>query len=249
MQGFETNITSVEISLTDKCNRSCSFCPQTFDSFQNLYTDKFIEYKTLVNIKNQLDQFSHKPLISLAGFGEPLLYKKIVNAVKLFDDYKIIIFTNLDNTKLLYQIDQENVFIFGNLYDESRETHYIELLNKLTKSKFTYVKHWEADLERYQNRNKLFDYLGKEEDLSKPCNHPISSLMIDHLGNIILCCNDWYRSNIFGNINDSTILNIINGKYKKIAQLINGNRNNYEFCVGCNQKFSNTLSSKFERMF
>ena len=123
MQGFETNITSVEISLTDKCNRSCSFCPQTLDSFKNLYTDKFIEYKTLINIKNQLDQFSNKPLISLAGFGEPLLYKKIVNAVQLFNDYKIVIFTNLDNTKLLYQVDQENVFIFGNLYDESRENH------------------------------------------------------------------------------------------------------------------------------
>ena len=95
MQGFETNITSVEISLTDKCNRSCSFCPQTFDSFQNLNLNKFIEYDTLVNIKNQLDQFIHKPLISLAGFGEPLLYKKIVNAVQLFYDYKIVIFTNL----------------------------------------------------------------------------------------------------------------------------------------------------------
>jgi|SRR6056300_863806 len=241
MQKIELNITSVEISLTDLCNRKCSFCPQVFSEFQNLYENKFIKFETLINIKKELDKFDTKPLISLAGFGEPLLYKKIIDVIELFKDYEIIIFTNVDNKNKLLKIDKKNVFVFANLYDEEKEEEYLHILKKLNHSKYYIVKHWLANKDRYQNRNKIFNDLGKEEDKVLPCQQPYTNVMIDHLGNVILCCNDWYRSNIFGNVNENSLFEILSGDYAKIANDILKNRMNYEFCNGCNYKSNKSL--------
>ena len=75
---------AAEISLTDYCNRACSFCPQVMPEFQNLYKNKMMEFSTLENIKRDFEKFDKRPLIILAGFGEPLLYKKIDHVLDLF---------------------------------------------------------------------------------------------------------------------------------------------------------------------
>ena len=68
--------TWIELSLIDACNRKCVFCPKSNesvapDTFQKM--SKLIIYK----IHDDLNSLGFKGIISLAGYGEPLLHKDI----------------------------------------------------------------------------------------------------------------------------------------------------------------------------
>ena len=225
---------AAEISLTDYCNRACSFCPQVMPEFHDLYKNKMMEFSTLENIKRDFEKFDKRPLIILAGFGEPLLYKRIDDVLDLFSEYEILMFTNMDNKKKIP--DRENVMIIGNIYDQENETEYMSILNNLKHSRFSYIKHYEAEKDRYQNRAGLFPEYGKDWWKEQPCRLPTNNLYIDHLGNVLLCCNDWFRDNIFGNVNQKSLFEIIDKEYLAIAKKINANRQNNEFCKDCTYK-------------
>lgn len=225
---------AAEISLTDYCNRACSFCPQVMPEFHDLYKNKMMEFSTLENIKRDFEKFDKRPLIILAGFGEPLLYKRIDDVLDLFSEYEILMFTNMDNKKKIP--DRENVMIIGNIYDRENETEYMSILNNLKHSRFSYIKHYEAEKDRYQNRAGLFPEYGKDWWKEQPCRLPTNNLYIDHLGNVLLCCNDWFRDNIFGNVNQKSLFEIIDERYISKAKAININRQNNEFCKDCTYK-------------
>ena len=52
----------------------------------------------------------------------------------------------------------------------------------------------------------------------------------------MLCCNDWFRNNIFGNVNENSLFEIIDERYISKAKAININRQNNEFCKDCTYK-------------
>jgi len=72
-------LSSIEINPIDICNRSCSFCPRG-QGFVN--TKSQISLETIEAINKSLQELEYKGTITLAGFGEPLLHKKLKNYVQ-----------------------------------------------------------------------------------------------------------------------------------------------------------------------
>ena len=73
--------TWIELSLIDVCNRKCVFCPKSDDKVAP-DTHQKMSSKIIDKIHDDLSEMGFKGIISLAGYGEPLLHKNISYIVK-----------------------------------------------------------------------------------------------------------------------------------------------------------------------
>jgi sulfatase maturation enzyme AslB (radical SAM superfamily) len=97
--------TWVELSLIDVCNRKCTFCPKVDpkvapDTFQKMSRE------IIDKIHDQLEAINFDGTISLCGYGEPMLHKKINSIIsKLSEVASVEIVTNGDtlNSKKLQE--------------------------------------------------------------------------------------------------------------------------------------------------
>jgi radical SAM protein with 4Fe4S-binding SPASM domain len=104
-------LTNVNVELTNRCNKKCWICgrrkaDRKYPDLVLKYGD--MDYKLVEKIANQMPE---RVVVQLHNNGEPLLYPRFGNAVKLFKDNNNI--TNIvTNGKLLVKKADE---IIGNL--------------------------------------------------------------------------------------------------------------------------------------
>ena len=78
--------TWVELSITDLCNRKCVFCPRVDpDVYPN--NDEEISLKLYEKIMVELAYYGWEGAIAYAGFGEPLLHRKLLDLVLMTKMY------------------------------------------------------------------------------------------------------------------------------------------------------------------
>lgn len=72
---------------------------------------------------------------------------------------------------------------------------------------------------------------------SKRCSTPILTFNILYDGKVILCCDDYNKKMILGNINNSSIKEIWNSKqYENIRKMLyNGEYKKIPVCCNCNK--------------
>ena len=76
-----STLRNVEISAIDICNRKCGFCPRSSD----IYINKKEQASLLMieKIAIELNSIKFNGRVSFVGFGEPLLYKNLTNAISI----------------------------------------------------------------------------------------------------------------------------------------------------------------------
>jgi len=210
---------SIEINITELCNRTCYFCPRAFpEKYPN--RNVHMSNETFNRICTELINNNYKSKISFSGFGEPLLNKRFVFFLKelrksLGSD--VIIETNSNGdfltTEVLNELfDAGLSSIYWNLYDGE---HQLEpALKVINRSRFPSENirirpHWSGiDLEQeagliLNNRSGMVSstkYAKNLFPLKKGCNYPFYKMLIDWDGNVLCCSNDWGRKRPMGNI-------------------------------------------------
>ena len=87
-------VDSVAIELTDACNLKCSYCPKSFGIGND---GGFMDFKLFESIVDQSFHIKKIKNVALVGFGEPLLYPYLFDAVEYVknkDAEKIFLTTN-----------------------------------------------------------------------------------------------------------------------------------------------------------
>lgn len=76
---------------------------------------------------------------------------------------------------------------------------------------------------------------GQKLQSVKICPFGFYSCVINPDGQVNVCCSDWKRNLIIGNVNDSSLKEIWNGEilFKFWLDVASGNKNNYEMCRKC----------------
>jgi radical SAM protein with 4Fe4S-binding SPASM domain len=235
-----STLRSVEINSTDICNRSCSFCPQSTDNFK--ISKKQMSLDIIEKIGKDLLDINYNGRITFTGFGEPLLYKNLTNAIEILSVLVpsakwIEIVTNgdylsRDKIAILDQAGCTNITV--SMYDRDISSNIIPMFEG-TKIDASFKHLYKGFLETQVNRN---DMLVEKIVLSgtKPCYFPFYKMIIDIDGSILLCSNDWSRSVDLGNVNKHKILDLWLGpkltEFRK--KLINGDRRSCKPCKFCN---------------
>ena len=110
----ETNFPlQIEFELHNACNYRCSFCPYSFEkkkmpvNFDLPVKEKILDYELYKNVINEGSKFGLKA-IELGYNTEPLLYKKLIQAIKFAKEKKIVdIRITSNGSKLTKEISEQ----------------------------------------------------------------------------------------------------------------------------------------------
>lgn len=231
---------TVELNITELCNRTCSFCPRHDPA---IYPNRNVNMTihTATKIAKQLADMQFSNRVSIVGFGEPFLHKQLATIVAIIrnalpDLRWLEVITNGDHltrerVERLQQAGLNQLTI--SMYDEDISTAVSDMLdgidiNLTFKDVHTDIKTVEV------NRS---DILMQSQQLHKrgPCYVPFYKALIDYDGSVVLCNNDWGRKGVVGNILNEHLRDIWNGdQIKQYRQmLINGTRDR-DPCMYCN---------------
>lgn len=215
-------ILTIEINITDLCNRRCGFCPRVDPE---VYPNRkvFISEEIIEKVISELERLSYRGKVSFSGFGEPLLnrdFSRIINLFRQRLSSELIIETNTNGDKLTPLLLRE-IFdaglnsLYWNLYDGPEQ---IEIVKKIiTESGVLHENirirpHWtdaaftnEVGLFLNNRSGAVESKVGTIFPLKKTCNYPFYKMLIDWNGDVLVCSNDWLRKKVISNVMEQSL--------------------------------------------
>lgn len=222
----------IELNVINNCNRSCSFCPHASDAYH--YKHGRMSMSVVDAIVRRIKEYNFTNVISVCGYGEPLLHNRMSEIISRLDTTNgfIELMTNgdlltLDKVNEFYRsgLDMLNVSI----YDRELDDKVTRLLSNFDNKKYILRKRYDVDMPLV---NRIGMLHAPQPTNTGPCYFPSYKMMIDVDGQVLLCCNDWSREETFGNIlNDSIDQIWIHNMSDRRMDLIKGNRQ--KVCATC----------------
>ena len=230
----------VEINVNDLCNRSCVFCPRGHDYKS---TNNHISVDLVQKICNELKFLNFDGIINISGSGECLLTKNIVNIVQLFGDNNLNLEITTNGDKLTVKLIQDLYkaglnHLIVSMYDGPEQVSYFNTLfsdAKISKDNYILRDRWYSEEDNYglmlTNRAGYFN----SRKINRKCFYPHHAIYIDWDGSVLLCCHDMYKKTVvFGNVNNSTLLDIWNNKQlNKYRKKLNSGDRSLKPCNNC----------------
>lgn len=217
---FNEVFKEIEFETTAYCNRKCNYCPnvdfERFGEVENFLMSEDV-FKTLIL---QLKELDFSGLISPHLYGEPMSDQRLPGWIKFIranlPKSKIKIVTNGDYlNKTSYQIFKNSgVDIFYiSKHSKKLKKPCRDLLDSLTESemkKYILLQDFFSD---YNQSQSMFANRGGSIEIEKkkmpPVNCSYSTYpVINSLGDLILCCQDFHNNYVFGNIMQKSLKEI-----------------------------------------
>lgn len=232
VKNIKDTLKTIEINLIDFCNRSCSFCPHGIDEYTHPQGKASI--KLFHTLKDQIIKAKWSNRISLCGFGEPTLHKQLLQFINILNDTGcwIELTTNGDLLNKNYIQDLINTkisLINVSVYDIESLNQLQKVFDGIDKTKYILRNRFSIDNDYVDRSGVIKSNIKKSKNA---CYLPSYKMLLNHSGDVFLCCNDWSRKNKYGNIFKKNIFDIwINGMKTKRSDLINGKRTGV--CKSC----------------
>ena len=244
-----TSLLTVELNITELCNRKCSFCPR-FDSDVYPNRDLHMSIFGAEVISKRLADAQYTGKISFSGYSECFLNPNFSSIIEVFNKNlpKSFIETNTNGDKLSPRIIH-SVFNSGldalyiNLYDGIEQMKIKDaIVPEQYKEKVKYRAHWEGeDHGLYlNNRSGKINWIGQDESKiealkGKPCYYPFYKMFVDWNGDVLFCSNDWGKERVVGNLIQNNLEEVwfSNAMAKIRKKLARGDRSSSP-CNKCN---------------
>jgi MoaA/NifB/PqqE/SkfB family radical SAM enzyme len=228
-----STLKNVELNIVESCNRVCDFCPHALEDYQHTTGKANLElFESLVE---QLNEKKYTGSITICGFGEPLMHKQLDSIIKILrkSTARIELITNgelLTSKKIQEYFSNGLDFLSVSVYEEQFVTRVKDLLSDLNENQFLVRDRWLGKIKVVDRKN----IISRDNMIQKqsPCWLPSYKMIINYNGDVMLCCNDWTRTNIFGNILTENLWNIwIDKLMYKRKELLDGVR--HGVCSTC----------------
>ncbi len=229
-----TTLKNVELNIIDSCNRVCDFCPHILEDYQ--YTTGRANLHLFEILVDQLNEKNYSGSITICGFGEPLMHKQLSNIIKILrrSTARIELITNgelLTEEKMQEFFSNGLDFLSISVYEERFVKKIEKLVSILKEDQFLVRDRWLGKIKIVDRKNIINKSI--EVQKQSPCWLPSYKMIINYNGDVMLCCNDWTRTNNFGNILNNNLWNIwIDKLMYKRKELLAGIRN--DVCSTCN---------------
>ncbi len=249
---------AVDIETITACNRRCAWCPNSIYDRGLIKNKKLMDERLFSKIIDELSELKFSGQIRFSFYGEPLLDERLEVFVKYVKDklpkVDIFIFTNGDFLTLdLYKRLSKNGvdFFIMTQHDEIMSLTMKELLknfHKVPYSKKDFFHQYAYRLNGYDttilhkhikrmklcNRGGLLKNIKPKKRTHLKCFLPTNGVVINHAGNVILCCDDYLGSIKFGNLKNESILEIWQKEnFKKIRKELREGILRLEICKKC----------------
>lgn len=211
----------IEVETTSLCNRKCTYCPNsTFDKSDtrdSIYMSDFL----LDRLLHQLQDISFTGTFAPHMYGEPLLDPRLPEIISLTKGLGM-------SPKLVTNADYLTPSLLSTLLDNGLEILYISKhSSSLSAGAREAIQLFEKRLENihsfkildfysdYRSQQTMFGNRAGQISLSVKKKPPqmcpyVRYPVVDVIGNIVLCCQDFSSKHILGNIADRHLWDIWN---------------------------------------
>ena len=243
---FNEIFKEIEFETTAYCNRKCDYCPNVdFERFadNNEFLMKEEVFTTLIS---QLKDMNFNGLISPHLYGEPMSDPRMPRWVKhirdSLPDAKIKIVTNGD---YLNKVSYKNYLDSGvNIFYISKHSKKLKKpcrdlldgLSKVEKKKYILLQDFYSDFNENQD---MFANRGGAIEIEKKKKPPVNCSystypVINSIGDLILCCQDFHNNYVFGNIMQRSLKEIwYDEKNIKMRKNIYNYKFDLKICQDC----------------
>ncbi|MCX6759124.1 MAG: SPASM domain-containing protein [Candidatus Nealsonbacteria bacterium] len=229
----DTLFSSVEIETCSICNRKCPFCPVAYDNSQKVIMSDEIFNKIITELK----ELNFKGEIAFAGYGEPLLDKRLEEFVKrikkeLGSSVEIVTngdFLTYERFKQLISAGADTFRL--SQHDKEPSEQIKEFFSNVQKNELKYIIFQTAT-------EGSITFTNRGGSVKMKTLHPFycapMHLIIRADGSVPLCCNDYYEEVKLGNVTKQRIIDIWNKPfYREIRNEIKRGIFNLEICKKC----------------
>jgi len=222
----------IELSLVDSCNRNCEQCPRGNEDIAPNTSLELTPY-LYKKLAKELKELGFKGLVMLGGYGEPLLYKNILDVVKEFNFTYVGITTNGDllTAQLIKEIFEAGAYKLSISVYEPKLMEPFKAMSKGYEDRVIIRN-------RYDNADELFNNRAGtvyENEKKGICHYPFYMVMVDANGDCFPCCHEWQRRLKVGNLYQHTLWEVWTSKdLKRVRKkILVGNRDLFP-CRICN---------------
>lgn len=256
MAGFN-GLYCVHLELTSRCNKNCWMCgrrkiDREYPEIAMNYGD--MDFELVKKIAGQLPEGI---VVQFHNNGEPLLYPRFGDAVRLFQDQIRCVDTNakliLDKAgEIIGNLDTLTISVIEKDLDGNEQYKLVKKFLELKGKRKPHLiyrclgdvdeKKWEK-LDGTVATRILHNPLGSFKYKKKPtipeigiCTEILNHMAINRLGDISICVRfDPQGLGIIGNVNTDPLVDIWNGSQRRkwIKYHVEGNRNKIKLCSYC----------------
>lgn len=170
-------------------------------------------------------------------------YERVTGVKISFNKY-------VENIRDLYQ-NRGNCFVYiklidiGNLKQADRDFFY-DTFGNICDEIFieNAVPIWK-DTTSNENILKDVGSYGQPIRYKKVCPFIFTRMIVNYDGTVVLCCTDWERKEIIGDVKTESLFNIWNGEKLRNIQIehLKGDRENIPLCKGCTTLSTSTIDN------
>lgn len=232
----------LNIELNTSCNRRCKYCPNSVYERGLIKNEKLMADAIFKKIIDELAEIKFKGRISPQFYGEPLLDKRLVGFMEYarnkLPKAKLVLISNGDylTVELFSKLLAVgiNKFLITQ-HDETMPLNLKQLISYLKKHPSNKNK---VNILHFDENTPLFNRGG----LVKPkvqinfprCVYPWNPVVIDYAGDVVLCCNDYLKNVVFGNVRSQKLTDIwFSPAYKGMRKKIRNMEFHLPVCKSC----------------
>jgi radical SAM protein with 4Fe4S-binding SPASM domain len=230
---------AVELEINSMCNRKCGYCPNISDKRPLGYMEENLFFKII----DELSAIDFDGRISYHFYGEPLLDKRLPRFVaeskKRVPKSRTEIYSNgdfltLEKFREYIALGLDNFLITQ--HDNIIPPNLQNILDNITAAERQHIVVRFAKDRFMINRSGLITTLNVvNEPLNVPCDWPLTSMVVTMAGNVVLCCNDYYETEVIGNLKSQTLREVwTDARFEKFRRALSrGDRTVSKLCEDC----------------
>ena len=229
----------VQLEINTNCNRRCPHCPNSTSSRPHGRMDEELFHKII----GELAQIRFGGCIAYHFYGEPLLDKRLPDLVRYTKQAlpaaRAEVYTNgdllsIDVFRDLCASGVDNFVVTQ--HDNLMLPHLQALQDGLSGPERTRLAIRFASDRKMINRAGLVEKFGVPgEPLKVPCTWALFMVVVTYTGNVVLCCNDYFETEVLGNLRTQSLREVwCTPRYKALRKaLAGGDRTVSELCSKC----------------
>lgn len=229
---------SIMIETHSKCNYAMIHprCPM-----HHVKERVTLPIDNIIGVLEELGAYDFDGTFYPFNYSEPMIDPRmfwiVAMAKQIMPKIKVVTYTNgfmIDEQMIKEMLDVGFNRINISVYTPEEGVFFRKILKKFPNNRevLRAIQRWPMD---QQMNDKVF--WDKEINLKRSCPAPYKFITINSFGEVVLCCHDWQRKHVLGNIKEESLRHILTKPevIEMYYNLINGNRKPYWLCSRCNK--------------
>jgi radical SAM protein with 4Fe4S-binding SPASM domain len=230
---------NVELEVNSMCNRKCSYCP-------NVSTQRPTGYMTISlfqKIVADLEETNFDGNVAYHFYGEPLLDKRLLDfveyTVRHLPKCRPLIYSNGDFLTLdvfREYIKWGRTTFCITQHDNHLPPNLQTILTEASVEERGHIAVRFAYNVQMMNRSGLIKTMVvPAEPLEIACDAPLATMVITLNGNVVLCCNDYFETEVIGNVSTCSLKEIwCSEPFERFRRALSrGDRTASRLCESC----------------